>query len=203
MQLLIATRNKHKAEEITPQLVEGLAGFPEPVEIVTLQDFPAAPGVVEDGRTLQENACKKAVECALGLGVWTLADDTGLEVDALEGAPGVLSARYAGEGCDFAANTAKLLAELEGVPESRRGAVFRCVVALCSPQGQVRTVEGRLAGRISERPAGCGGFGYDPVFFLPDRGKTLAELSLFEKNQISHRARAIEKAVPVFRSWVS
>lgn len=194
MKLLIATGNAHKAREITP-LLGGLDA-----EVVTLKDYPAIPATVEDGRTLEENACKKALEGALAAGVWTLADDTGLEVEALGGAPGVYSARYAGPGCDFAANVEKLLRELDGVPESERGAVFRCVVALSSPEGLVQIREGRLEGRIAEAPAGAGGFGYDPVFYVPALNRTLAELAFEEKNRVSHRAKAVAAILPLLRT---
>lgn len=194
MKLLLATGNAHKAREITP-LLRGLRA-----EIVTLKDYPGLPATIEDGRTLEENACKKALEGALATGEWTLADDTGLEVEALGGAPGVYSARYAGPGCDFRANIDKLLGALRGVPEGKRAAVFRCVVALSSPEGMVQIREGRLEGRITESPAGEGGFGYDPVFYVPALNRTLAELAFEEKNEISHRAKAVAAILPLLRS---
>ncbi|TBR22972.1 RdgB/HAM1 family non-canonical purine NTP pyrophosphatase [bacterium] len=191
MKLLLATGNDHKAREIAALLARTR------LELATLKDFPAVPAVVEDGRTLMENAVKKAVEPALATGLWTLADDTGLEVEALDGRPGVYSARYAGPGCDFAANCRKLLADLEGVPPPARKAAFRTVVALASPDGRVQCREGRLEGRIATAPVGKNGFGYDPVFYLPDEGRTLAQLSDEEKNDLSHRALALKAILPV------
>ncbi|MFH2203731.1 MAG: XTP/dITP diphosphatase [Elusimicrobiota bacterium] len=197
MKILLATGNPHKAREVAP-LLSGID-----VELLTLADLPEIPAVVEDGATLDANARKKALEPAAASGLWTLADDTGLEVEALDGAPGVYSARYAGEGCDFAANIEKLLRELRGVPEARRGAAFRTVVALASPSGEVRCVEGRLDGRIAEAAAGGGGFGYDPLFFVPELGRTLAEISAEKKNEISHRGRAIRAIVPALRDVIA
>ena len=150
--------------------------------------------MVEDGATYGENALKKAWSAAKFTGKPALADDTGLEVDTLGGQPGLYSARFAGEGCTFQDNVLKLLHLLEGVPSERRGARFVCVVALVAPGGRERVVEGELCGRITESQAGIGGFGYDPVFYVPEAGKTLAELTADEKNRISHRRRALDKA---------
>lgn len=191
MKLLLATGNAHKAKELSA-LLGGV-----PLELATLKEFPQVPPVVEDGRTLVENAVKKAIEPAMATGLWTLADDTGLEVEALGGRPGVYSARYAGPDCDFAANCRKLLEELEGVPAQNRRASFRTVVALAAPDGRVQVREGRLEGRIATSPVGKNGFGYDPVFFLPDEGRTLAQLSDEDKNELSHRALAIKAMRPV------
>ena len=165
-----------------------------PVAVRSLAEFPGAPEVVEDGRTYRENALKKAWSAAKFTGKLALADDTGLEVDALGGRPGLYAARFAGEGCTFADNIKKLLRLLEGVPPQRRGARFLCVVALVDPNGCEQVVEGELHGRITETPTGCGGFGYDPVFYVPEVGKTLAELTPDEKNHMSHRGRALAKA---------
>ena len=194
MKLLLATRNRHKTAEISGLFADS------GVELVGLDAFPDIPETVEDGRTLEENACKKAVSPALASGLWTLADDTGLEVQALGGAPGVYSARYAGPGCDYAANNEKLLRELAGVEPERRKAVFRCVAALASPQGQVRIREGRMPGAIVANPSGSGGFGYDPLFLPDGCAKTFAELSFDEKNAISHRARAVRAIREVLSS---
>ncbi|MFA5139350.1 MAG: RdgB/HAM1 family non-canonical purine NTP pyrophosphatase [Elusimicrobiota bacterium] len=208
MKLLLATGNPHKVREISEIL--GRTG----VELLSLKDLPGLPHAEEDGSTLEENARKKAVQAAEASGLWAMADDTGLEVEALGGAPGIHAARYAGEGCTFADNVRKLLRELQGVPRERRGAAFRCVVALCGPGrgcGQVLSgygkcssegpgleyfSEGRLEGVILEKEAGSGGFGYDPVFFIPSAGKTLAEMSAEEKNLISHRALALRAMAP-------
>ena len=191
MKLLLATGNEHKAKELSA-LLDGVR-----LELATLKEFPAVPPVVEDGRTLVENAVKKALEPAMATGLWTLADDTGLEVEALGGRPGVYSARYAGPDCDFAANCRKLLEELEGVPPQNRKASFRTVVALAAPDGRVQCREGRLEGRIATAPVGKNGFGYDPVFYLPDEARTLAQLSDEDKNELSHRALAIRAMRPV------
>lgn len=193
MKLLLGTGNRDKVREISAIL----AG--SDVELVSLTDFPEIPEVVEDGETLEANARKKALLPARASGLWTLADDTGLEVDALDGAPGVYSARYAGEDCSYSDNVEKLLRELKGVKPPRRTAVFRCVMALASPEGEVRLREGRLPGVISESPAGSNGFGYDPVFLLPERGKTFAELSTEEKNRISHRGLALRAMAEVLK----
>lgn len=191
MKLLLATGNEHKARELGAMLGRVR------LELTTLKEFPAVPPVVEDGRTLMENAVKKALEPALATGLWALADDTGLEVEALGGRPGVYSARYAGPDCDFKANCEKLLGELEGVPTLERRAVFRTVVALAAPDGRVQCREGRLEGRIASHPVGKNGFGYDPVFFIPDEGRTLAQLDDDEKNALSHRAMAMKAMLPV------
>lgn len=186
MKLLIATRNSHKLEEI--RRIFDFSGL----EVLSAFDFPEIPDVVEDGDTLEENARKKAREMALATGLWALADDSGLEVDALDGAPGVYSARYAGEDCSYADNNTKLLRELDGA--SSRLARFRTVMALSDPQGAVETVEGVCPGKIIETLRGEHGFGYDPLFVPEGFSKTFAELSSAEKNKISHRARALEKA---------
>lgn len=187
MKLVLATHNRHKAQEIG-RMLRGLR-----VQVATLDEYPGLAEVEEDGETLEANAAKKALYAARATQAWCLADDTGLEVEALRGAPGVYSARYAGPGCDFKANNAKLLRELKGVPTVRRGAVFRTVMALASPEEKVVLEEGRLPGVISETMKGAYGFGYDPVFFLPDKNRTLAEMTMEEKNEISHRARALAK----------
>lgn len=183
--LLLATRNPDKAREIG-RLLEGLS-----LRIATLEEFPGIPETLEDGRSVEENASKKALHAAGASGLWSLADDTVLEVAALAGAPGVFSARYAGERATYADNRAKLLRELKGVRAAARGAAFRTVMALAAPEGRVFLEEGRLEGRIAPRPRGTGGFGYDPVFYLPRLRRTLAELSLREKNAISHRGLAL------------
>ncbi|MBI4376223.1 MAG: RdgB/HAM1 family non-canonical purine NTP pyrophosphatase [Elusimicrobia bacterium] len=192
MRLVLATRNRHKISEIS-ELLKGL-----PVELAWLDSFPGLAETVEDEPSIEGNARKKAVESCRATGLPALADDTGLEVEALGGAPGVLSARYAGPDCDYPANNDKLLRALKGVPAPRR-ALFRTVMALAHPSGEVALEEGRLEGAISERPRGQNGFGYDPVFLIPSLGKTLAELSSEEKNGISHRSKALRKIVAHIR----
>lgn len=183
--LVVATFNRHKLQEIKA-ILPGLA-----LELRALSDFPGAVPPEEDGATLEENALKKARAAAAFTGLWALADDTGLEVDALGGAPGVRSARYAGEDADPARNNARLLAELAGLPPAARGARFVCVMALVSPAGEARVSRGVLEGCIAAAPRGGAGFGYDPLFLLEGSARTLAELPPGEKNALSHRARAL------------
>jgi XTP/dITP diphosphohydrolase len=184
--LVIATRNVHKLNEIREIFL-----FPS-LEILSAFDFPEIPDVVEDGDTLEANAIKKAVEIASATGYWTLADDSGLEVAALDGAPGVYSARYAGEHCSAVENNKKLLEQIYGKED--RSARFRTVIALSDPEGNVKTVSGSCPGRILEQNRGMNGFGYDPLFVPEGYTETFAELSADVKNRISHRARALEKS---------
>ncbi|HSB44540.1 MAG TPA: XTP/dITP diphosphatase [Nitrospira sp.] len=193
-ELVLATRNRHKGEELAALL--GDLG----IRIRTLDEFPGVPDVVEDGNTCEANAVKKATEIAAATGLPAVADDTGLEVDALDGRPGVYAARYAGEQATYEDNYKKLLRELSGVPRGRRTARFITVAAIALPWNGVQIATGRLEGLIAEEPAGSRGFGYDPVFFLPELGKTLAELSADEKNRISHRAKAFIQARDLLRS---
>jgi XTP/dITP diphosphohydrolase len=193
MELVLATRNQHKVAEISGMLKD--LG----IRVRSLAEFRDAPEVIEDGATYEENALKKARSAATFTGKPVLADDTGLEVDALEGRPGVHAARFAGEGCSYQDNINKLLTVLKGVPKDQRAARFVCVLALVMPDGREELVRGELEGWITEKPAGVGGFGYDPVFFSPQAEKTLAELSSDEKNRISHRWRAIERARELFK----
>jgi len=185
--VVFASRNQGKIREIRA-LLEGL-----PVSLLSLDEFPGAPEVEEDGDTFLANARKKALAIARHTGCAALADDSGLTVEALGGAPGVHSARYAGEAADDGKNIEKLLRELRGVAESARKAAFRCVLVLCEPGGVCESFEGVWEGCIAEKPDGDGGFGYDPVFFIPSLGKTVARLSLEEKNRRSHRAQAFGK----------
>lgn len=194
MKLVVATRNAGKWREI--QAILEAPGL----EILSLRDFPNAPEVVEDGATYLENARKKARAVAEHCGDWALADDSGLEVDALGGRPGVHSARYAGEGAGDAENLQKLLHETAAVEPSRRGACFRCVLVLRHPDGREFSTEGELRGSLAGAPRGAGGFGYDPVFLPSGFAQTLAELSAEEKNRISHRRRALEKLKALLRS---
>ena len=186
--LVIATRNRGKLREIA-RLLAGL-----PAALCGLEEFPEAPVVEETGGTFEENARLKAVAAARATGRLSLAEDSGLEVEALGGRPGVLSARYAGEGASGEALCRKVLGELTGVPAERRGARFVCVVAAATPGGVLWTVEGTCCGYIAEEMRGEGGFGYDPIFFYPPRGRTFAELSPEEKNAVSHRGRAFGEA---------
>ena len=187
MTVLVATRNKHKLEEIRqifalPGLVllaaDEVAGLPE--------------DVVEDADTFEGNALKKARELCAASGLWTLADDSGLEVAALGNAPGVYSARYAGEPCSYPANNAKLLRELEGIADRR--AQFRCAIALCAPDGREWVVDGRCAGSIIGEPRGANGFGYDPLFVPDGHTRTFAELDSETKHALSHRGNALRRA---------
>lgn len=187
MKLVLATRNKDKVQEISAMLA--LPGL----EILGLDQFPKVPEVTEDQPTLQGNAIKKALAVAQGTNQLALADDTGLEVEALGGAPGVYSARYAGEKCSYQDNVDKLLEAMKNISPEKRTAIFRCVIALAEPSGKVETVEGVCQGMISIDAQGAHGFGYDPVFFVPEAGKTFAQMDLSEKNKISHRARALHQ----------
>lgn len=185
--IVLASRNHGKIKEIKTMLA-GLG-----ISLLSLNDYPHIPEIVEDGRSFLENALKKAKTVAESTGEIVLADDSGLEVDALGGAPGIYSARYAGNGVDDERKYRKLLYDLKGIPTAKRGAAFRCVLVLYSPDGRYEAFEGRWEGRIAEEPAGQGGFGYDPVFFLPGEGVTVAQLAPEVKNRISHRAQAFAK----------
>lgn len=188
MKIVLATNNKHKIEEIKGILSDSQ------LEILTLNDFKDFPKIEERGETLEENAISKAKGVYEFARVLSLADDSGLEVDALSGAPGVLSSRFAGEHCSYKDNNVKLLSLLKNVPWEKRGATFVCVVAMAKDIDNVKTVRGEVRGIITFDERGEGGFGYDPVFYLPELGKTFAQLSFQEKNQISHRAKAFEMA---------
>lgn len=169
-----------------------------PVEVLSLKDFPVVPEVEEDGRTFRENALKKAREVSRQISETVLADDSGLEVDILEGQPGIHSARYAGREATDEDNNTKLLKALEGVPRGDRGASFRCVLVLFSPGGRIEYFEGAWRGEILSEPRGTMGFGYDPLFLDPRQGLTAAELPPELKNRISHRGQAFAK----FREWL-
>ena len=188
MQIVLATRNQHKKQELVALLGD------LPIAIRTLDEFPGAPDVIEDGDTCEANAMKKAVEIARYTGLTAVADDTGLEVDALGGRPGVFAARYAGEQASYNDNCRKLLRELREVPRDKRGARFVTVAAIAIPGGKTQLVKGVLEGSIAEEAAGSHGFGYDPVFVVPEYHQTLAQLSPDVKNRISHRARAFTQA---------
>lgn len=189
MDLVVATGNPGKLREIS-SLLDGVG-----IRVAGLGNWPDLPPIIEDGATFADNARLKAEIVARHTGRLTLADDSGLEVPFLGGAPGVRSARYAGEQADDAANNRRLLEQLDRVPRSQRRAAFRCVMALCRPAGDRRFFEGRLDGLILEAPRGQGGFGYDPLFLVPEYGKTLAELPLEVKNRISHRGLALRQVL--------
>ncbi len=195
--VVIATRNRGKLREFA-RLLEGVGATIRPVN-----DFPDVPDVVETGKTFRDNAVKKAVEVAKATGLIAIADDSGLVVDVLNGRPGVMSARFAGEGADDRANNEKLLKELQGVPLEKRTASFICVVAAADPSGRFITVTGRCEGLISLSPKGEGGFGYDPLFYLPDRGCTMAELPPDVKDSISHRGKAVRKLAGLLPSFLA
>ncbi len=188
MKLLLATNNRAKVREYK-RMLQGI-----PYEIVTLADLSITTQVEETGDTFEANARLKAFSYAEESGLLSLADDSGLEVDALGGAPGVLSARYAGDNATDADRINFLLYKLEGVPEEQRTARFRCVIAIAHPDGKLEMCSGECCGLITLTPRGKEGFGYDPVFYLPEKGKTMAELPPEVKNQISHRARAVKEA---------
>lgn len=197
MEILLATANKGKIKELE-DLLDG-----EDIEILSLSNFPDLPDIEENGATFAENALIKAREGCRYTKLITLADDSGLEVDVLNGEPGVFSARYAGEPKDDERNIQKLLGELQDVPEEQRSTRFRCCLAIVTPNGQEVITDGSVEGVILREKIGTGGFGYDPVFFLPALAKTMAEISLEEKNQLSHRAQAFRKAVPVLKQLVT
>lgn len=186
-ELLIATANKGKFNEIQ-LLLQGTVD-----RLYSTADFPDLLAVTEDGATFAENAIKKAQSAAKITGKPAIADDSGLLVDALSGRPGVRSARFAGENAGDVENNARLLKELAGIPPQQRTAAFRCVIALCLPQGDCLTFDGELNGVVLDTPRGAGGFGYDPLFLVPEFGQTLAELPMSVKNAISHRGKAFIK----------
>jgi XTP/dITP diphosphohydrolase len=194
MKLILATHNRHKIEELSAVLRH------KDIRIESLFDYPEIVLPPETGETFVENAMGKAravFESVKDGGAWILADDSGLVVDALDGRPGVYSSRYSGEPTDYARNNRKLLDELKGVPREKRTAHFVCSIVLMAPDGKVFELEGRVDGLIMDAPAGGGGFGYDPVFFVPEFGRTVAEIPLERKNKISHRGLATQKALAI------
>lgn len=189
--LLLATRNPKKLDELRRILAPQM-----PVEVLGLADVPAFDEVPESGASFAENALIKAIEAVKHTGLVTVADDSGLAVDALNGMPGVLSARWAGTRHDDAANLALLLEQLSDTPEDRLGAAFVCAAALVTPDGSQVVREGRMPGRLVRRPRGGNGFGYDPIFVPDGHSRTSAELPAEEKDEISHRGRALRELVP-------
>ncbi len=193
--VLLATNNTKKRDELKRLLkIRGLT-------VKTLSSLKRVPAMIENGRTFKANAIKKALPVSRCTDCLVLADDSGLEVDILRGAPGIRSARYAGPGQDDEKNLDKLLAVLRNVPAPQRGAQFRCVIALAKKGRLLGTVEGICRGRIGFARAGSRGFGYDPVFVIPQRGRTFAQMSARGKDRLSHRAKAIGKARPLIKQY--
>ncbi|MEH7128404.1 XTP/dITP diphosphatase [Neobacillus drentensis] len=186
-EVIIATKNPGKAKEF--EHIFSARG----IVVRTLLDYPEIPEVEETGVTFEENAILKAEAVSQALGKMVIGDDSGLMVDALEGRPGIYSARYAGEPKNDQNNTDKVLSELKGLPEEKRSARFYCALAVAVPGQEPMTVSGTCEGRILEERRGTNGFGYDPVFYVPEKGVAMAELSSDEKNKISHRANALKK----------
>lgn len=193
IELVLATRNKKKLEEMQ-RLLEGI-----PVRLYSLDDFPECPEVEEDEETFEGNAIKKAIAVSRCTGKIAVSDDSGLEVYALCGAPGVYSARYAGEGATDRANIEKLLSEMKDIKDRR--ARFVCVIVIASPDGKVEVFDGYVEGTIGHKPIGEQGFGYDPIFFPEGFNKTFAEMGALEKDALSHRGKALEKLRDYILNW--
>jgi XTP/dITP diphosphohydrolase len=194
--IVVATRNRHKVREIAVLLGEaGLAS-----ELVTIDEVAPKAELVEDEDTFEGNALAKARQASQACGMPAIADDSGIEVDALDGAPGVRSARWAGEPCDDDRNNQKLLRELVGVPSEKRTARYRCAAAFVDVKNRQEVVRsGVCEGMMLTSPRGQGGFGYDPLFFLPELAQTMAEIELSQKNRLSHRAAAFRSLVTALR----
>jgi XTP/dITP diphosphohydrolase len=193
--LLVATTNLHKLEEYR-------AIFSDlPYRLLSLRDLRLDMDVEETGSTFEENAVLKAHAYAQASGLLTLADDSGLEIDAMGGAPGIFSARFAGKDTPYEERFRLILERLNGLPVEQRSARFRCAITLAEPSGYTRTVEGIIEGVIADAPRGEGGFGYDPIFLVPEIGMTTAELSADDKNRISHRGRAAQLARVLLENW--
>lgn len=195
-QVLFATRNPGKVRELRQML----AAYG--IEVTSLLDFPELPEIGEDGATMAENAAKKAREISTHTGLLVVADDSGLEVDALDGAPGIHSNRFMGCETTEAERNTEILRRLEGVPEERRTCRFRCAVAIARDGRVLATTEATCEGRIARHPRGAHGFGYDPLFYLPDRDCTMAELTPEQKNTLSHRGKALRQAAEAILDWV-
>ncbi|MDD2586077.1 MAG: XTP/dITP diphosphatase [Syntrophomonadaceae bacterium] len=192
-ELLLATRNRNKKREFQ----EMFQDFG--IKVINLDDIKGIPAIEEDGQSFAENAIKKALTTAKLSGFTCLADDSGLEVDILEGQPGIYSARFAGEDADDKKNNEKLLQMMEGIKQEHRTARFVCVIAVSDPDGNVETVAGTCEGSIAFSPVGQGGFGYDPLFIPTGYKQSFAELSAEEKNSISHRGKALSKIKPIIK----
>ena len=196
MKLLVATRNKGKVAELADMLAD------LQIRWLGLEDIPEIDQIAETGRTFEENAILKAAGYAVRTGMLTLADDSGLEVDALDGRPGVHTARYGGTALRPVQRYELLLEEMKGVPWPKRTARFRCSVALATPKAVEAVESGVCEGMIALEPAGEGGFGYDPIFYLPERGKTMAQLQAGVKHRISHRGQAFAAIAPLLRKML-
>jgi XTP/dITP diphosphohydrolase len=194
MDIVLATRNKKKIEELK-RITKDIG-----ISLLTLNDFPGCPEVAEDGVTFEENAAKKARAIAAYTGKAALADDSGLEVFALNGAPGILSARFAGKDADDEKNIKRLLSEMRSIRMDKRGARFVCCIALALPDGSVHTFFGYAEGTIGKEPKGLHGFGYDPVFYPEGHGRTFAEMSDDEKDAMSHRGKALREVQEFLRT---
>ncbi|HWL11162.1 MAG TPA: RdgB/HAM1 family non-canonical purine NTP pyrophosphatase [Planctomicrobium sp.] len=189
--VILASRNKKKSAEIQALLA------PYGIPLRSVAEFPDVQDIVEDGLSFQENAEKKASQTAMALKQWAIGEDSGLKVDALGGAPGIYSSRYSGENATDDANNAKLIADLNGIPDEKRGAGYVCHVAVADPNGIIRlNVEATCRGRMIHEPRGSNGFGYDPYFQIPEYHKTFGELATVVKQHLSHRARAFERLIP-------
>ena len=197
MDLVVATRNKDKLREIRA-LLKGLA-----VEVFSLDSFKGAPEVIEDGKTLEENAVKKAAQVSEFLKKFTVADDSGLEVDFLNGDPGVYSARFSGKGATYKSNNEKLLRLLKDVQLAKRKACFKCVIAIADKGRIIGIAEGKCGGKIGFESKGRSGCGYDPVFIPDSYTKTFAEMGTSRKNKISHRSKALLKAKKIISKYLS
>ena len=194
IKLLLATRNEDKVIEIK-EILKDLD-----VEIISASQFPDMPDVIEDKDTIKGNSIKKATECAEYSNMLAIADDTGLFVDALDGKPGVYAARFAGENCTYKDNRVKMLDDMKGI--ENRNAQFRTVCALVSSDGLIATTEGIVEGVITEEEIGDNGFGYDAIFRADDMGKTFGEMTLEDKETISHRSRAFKKMIPILTNFI-
>jgi XTP/dITP diphosphohydrolase len=191
LRLVVASRNRKKTVEIRDLLA------PYGIEVVGISEIAGVPDVVEDGHTFAENAAKKASQTARTLSLWTLGEDSGLEVAVLAGAPGIYSARFSGPNATDESNNTKLMGELSAVPDERRSARYVCNAALADPSGEIRLqVEAYCHGRITREARGTNGFGYDPYFLIPEYHRTFGELTPAVKRHLSHRARAFERLIP-------
>ncbi len=187
MEIVIATRNKKKVEEFKRILSD------IDIKLLSMDDFPSCPEVIEDGETFEENAVKKALSVAKYSNKISVSDDSGLEVYALKGAPGIRSARYAGDKADDFSNIEKLLTEMKDIPDDKRGARFVCCIAVAYPDGKVEIFNGITEGYIGWKPKGERGFGYDPIFYPMGYNRTFAEMLPEEKDALSHRGKALRK----------